>query len=137
MLNVLLVEDQKDSRLLFEQTLVSRGHTVTVCEDTETAWTAYQRDHYPLVLLGLGLPGSTIDGLQLCRSIRAHGRGSYSIIVMTTAHNVHDDLPAMLEAGANDYLTKPISLDVLTMRLSIAEQWAIAESVALDLSQES
>ena len=133
-MNVLLVEDQKDTRRLFEQILVSHGHTVTACVDGETAWTAYQRDPYPLVLLDWELPGFTIGGLQLCQKIRAHGRGSQSIIVMTTAHNTPEDLVAVLKAGANDYLAKPISLDFLKMRLSIAEQWAIAECVAMDFA---
>lgn len=123
-MNVLLVEDQEDIRRLFEQVLRARGHGVTACTDGETAWAAYQRGTYPLVLLDWELPGSGLNGLQLCQRIRAHPLGGNSIIVMTTAHNTSEDLLTVLKAGANDYLAKPISLEFLKVRLAIAEQWA-------------
>lgn len=137
MMKVLLVEGQKDTRRLFEQILVSRGHTVTVCSDGETAWAAYERDPYPLVLTDWGLADSTIDGLQLCWKIRAHVRGSRSIILMTTAQDTPENLMAIRKAGANDYLAKSMSLECLKMRLLIAEQWAIAESAAMDAAPGS
>lgn len=121
-LKVLVVEDDEDMRRLIEQVLMARGHQVTTCGDAEGGWDRYQRDRYPLVILDWRLPG--MDGLQLCGLIRAHPNGDRSIIVMITACDQVEDLNRVLQAGANDYVPKPVALDLLRVRLRVAEQWA-------------
>lgn len=122
-MRVLLVEDHIDIRSLFEQVIQARGHEVTACADGESAWEAYRRGPYELILLDWELQESGIDGLQLCRAIRSSRDGDRSVIVMITAHDSPGGLRTALHAGVNDYLVKPVGIEFLKLRLTIAEQW--------------
>lgn len=121
-MNTLLVEDDAVTRRLLETILRSHGHEVTACADAESGWEAYQQDGHALLILDWVLPG--MDGLQLCRRIRALPHGDTSLIVVLTARDRPEDLQAVLEAGADDYLTKSIDVPRLDVRLSIAERQA-------------
>lgn len=122
-MRVLLVEDHIDIRRLFEQVIRARGHEVTACADGESAWDACRREPYELILLDWELQGSGIDGLQLCRTIRSSRSGERCVIVMITAHDSPGALRTALQAGVNDYLVKPVGIEFLKLRLTIAEQW--------------
>jgi DNA-binding NtrC family response regulator len=122
-MRVLLVEDHIDLRRLFEQVTVARGHEVTACANGESAWDAYGRKTYELLLLDWELRGGGMDGLQLCRAIRSSPGGDRCVIVMITAHDSPVSLREALQAGVNDYLVKPVGVDFLKLRLTIAEQW--------------
>ena len=119
-LNVLLVEDNPGERWLFSEILRSRGHVVRACEDGETAWDAFQEQFSPLVLLDLVLPG--IDGLEITRRIRQSPGGDQPVILVVTGKNEPDVLEAVLEAGANDYVAKPVDIALLNIRLAVAER---------------
>ena len=119
-LKSLVVEDDEDMRRLMERVLVIHGHDVTTCPDAESAWAAYQRETYSLVLLDWMLPG--MDGLEMCKRIRTHPHGDRSIIVVITARDTPTDLQEVLGAGANDYVAKPVSFEMLKVRLAVAEQ---------------
>ena len=123
-LRALVVEDDADIRKILADVLVERGHHVVACPDGETAWTACQQATFALVLLDLGLPG--MDGLELCRRLRALPHGDQSVVVVLTARLGADPLEAVLAAGADDYLAKPFDLRYLERRLSIAERQATA-----------
>jgi diguanylate cyclase (GGDEF)-like protein len=73
-----------------------------------------------LVVLDCGLPG--IDGLTFCRWLRAQPGGDRCVILVVTGRGEPDDLAAILDAGADDYLTKPFSADLLQIRLTVAER---------------
>ena len=81
-MKVLIVEDDRATRHLLEQILKARGDEVTACADAESAWNAYKRDEHPLVLIDWMLPG--IDGLELCRRLRATSTGAASLILVST-----------------------------------------------------
>jgi PAS domain S-box-containing protein len=119
-LTTLLVEDESSQRWLFSEILRSRGHTVTSCEDGEAAWTAFQDRHYPLILLDWVLPGA--DGLEICRRIRRHRRGKDCVIIIITGKDNPEALEEVLSAGADDYITKPVDLGLLNVRLALAER---------------
>ena len=116
----LLVEDDNPMRRLLEGVLRSQGYDVTACPDAETAWATFQREAHPLVVLDLMLPG--MDGLHLCKKIREAPQGEYCTILVVTAKDMPEDLRAALDAGADDYLTKPIDVNLLKVRLVIAER---------------
>lgn len=122
-MRVLLVEDHIDIRRLFEQVIQARGHDVTACADGDSAWEAFAHRPHELVLLDWELRGSHIDGLQLCQNIRSSSGGERCVIVMITAHDSPESLRAALQAGVNDYLVKPVGIEFLKLRLTIAEQW--------------
>jgi DNA-binding NtrC family response regulator len=122
-MRVLIVEDQEEIRDLFGQVIHSLGHHVQACADGESGWRAYDSGPYQLILLDWELGSSGMNGLELCRKIRADPRGDRCVIVMITAHNTPDNLRAALQAGANDYLVKPLGSELLRLRLAVAEQW--------------
>jgi DNA-binding response OmpR family regulator len=117
--NVLLVEDDPDLRMLMEAILAELGHDVASFNDAETAWEAISggRD-FPLMILDWMLPG--MDGLELCRRIRASTTGGDPVVVVITARQERDHLGKILGAGADDYVSKPFSVDHFEVRLQIA-----------------
>jgi DNA-binding NtrC family response regulator len=122
-MRVLIVEDQEDIRELFGQVIRSLGHQALACADGESGWKAYEKASYHLILLDWELASGGMDGLELCRKIRADRRGDRCVIVMITAHNTSENIRAALQAGANDYLVKPLGPELLRLRLGVAEQW--------------
>jgi signal transduction histidine kinase len=123
-MKTLLVDDDPDIRAFIGQVLRMRGHEVAAFADAETAWEAIQQDVPGLIILDWLLPG--MDGLELCRAIRALPDGAHTEVLVMTAHDRPNGLALVLDAGANDYLLKPIDLDDLQVRLTIAEQRAMA-----------
>lgn len=120
-LKTLIVEDEPTTRLLLAAIVHSRGFESTACETAEEAWKIYQSDTYPLVILDWLLAGG-MDGLELCRKIRSLPQGDRSVILVIISRNKAEDLQAVLEAGADDYLAKPIDVGLLEIRLTIAER---------------
>ncbi len=119
-INALIVDDEADMRMLFQAVAVSRGYNVTVCENAEQAWENYKKNYYHIIILDWLLPG--VDGLTLCRRMRSISQGDLSIILVVTGRGNSEDLYQVLQAGADDYLAKPVDIKLLSIRLSIAEQ---------------
>lgn len=119
-MKALLIEDDPVGRRQLEAALSSRGHDVTACADAESAWEIFQREPHALVVADWLLPG--MDGLELCRNIRALPDGDRSVILVITSRDQPDDLQEVLDAGANDYLAKPVEMAFLQVRLILAER---------------
>ncbi len=119
-MQVLVVEDSESSRTLLEALLAARGHEVTAVGDAEAALAAFNETYFPLVVLDWLLPG--MSGLDLCREIRRRENGAYAYILMVTAQDRHEDLIAVLDAGADDYAAKPIDLNAAKVRFTVAER---------------
>jgi len=116
-MKILLVEDNDSTRLTFEEHIQSLGYEVAACTDTETALETYQNTFYPLVILNLGLPG--MDRVEFCCHIRALPQGDHSMILAVMAHDQQEYLKTALDAGVDDYLMKPVSMEQLQARLTI------------------
>ncbi len=117
-----IVDDDAISRRLYETTGLSLGLEIISYADAESAWEACQRELPPLLVLDWSLP--RMDGLELCRRVRALAQGARCIILMVTARNRPEELQAVLQAGADDYLAKPVDPVVLRVRLAIAARQA-------------
>ncbi len=120
-MKVLLVEDDAVARTLFEEVLHQRGFEVDAFADADRAWIAWQRHRHRLVLLDWLLEG-TEDGLSFCRKIRMDPAGEETVVVVVTGQDRPEDLEQVLEAGADDYIAKPVDLSLLGIRLSIAQR---------------
>jgi len=118
--NVLIIEDDASFSDFLVMVLEARGHTVSIAPDAEQGLLAYERADFPLVVLDLILPG--MDGLDLCRRIRQAPGGDETLILVSTVREGPEDLQAILAAGADDYLPKPVDHHVLDLRLTVAEQ---------------
>ena len=118
-LRTLLVEDDTGTRLLFDAVLRSRGYEVAAFADAEDAWEACRESEFDLALLDWILPG--MDGLELCRGIRTRPWGAWALIVVVTACDRFEDLQQVLDAGADEFLAKPVDPGFLQVRLTVAE----------------
>ena len=126
-MRVLFADDDAIARTLTAAVLADLGHDVTVADNGERAWEEFQRAPSPLVVLDINMPG--LDGLEVCRRIRTHEAARETFVLILTARDGRDDLANVLEAGADDYVTKPCSPENLRARLEIAKR-RIAQDVA-------
>lgn len=110
---VLVVEDEAKLANLLRRGLRREGMAVDVAGDGEAALTRATSTAYDVILLDVMLPGG--DGLELCRALRA--RDVWSPTLMLTALGEVDDRVRGLDAGADDYLTKPFSFEELLARI--------------------
>lgn len=113
--HLLIVEDEEDLQDLLSFNLSRDGYRVTVVGSGEAALKAVQAERPDLVLLDLMLPG--IDGLEVCRRLKGSAETANLPVIMLTAKGEEADVVSGLEIGADDYVTKPFSLRVLTARL--------------------
>lgn len=111
-MKVMLVDDDADIRLGFTTALRRRGHTVETAEDVATALRLAARSSPDVAIVDVMLPDG--DGFGLCREIRT--RWGFPT-VMLTARDEDADVVVGLEAGADDYIAKPVSVAVLEARL--------------------
>ena len=126
-MRVLVVEDHPQMAELLDQRLREEGFAVDVVSTGEDAtWMAAEND-YDAVVLDVLLPG--IDGFETCRRIRDQGR--WAPILMLTARDAVRDRVHGLDAGADDYLTKPFSLAELLARLRALTRRGPAERPAV------
>ncbi|HEV2095575.1 MAG TPA: response regulator [Chthoniobacterales bacterium] len=119
-MKILVVEDHEESRRNLRRLIERRGHEVTAVGSAEEAATALQAEKFPFLILDWMLPGRS--GVELCRELRAAENSDEMFILLVTARADTADLQRALEAGANDYLSKPLDIELLNVRLSVAER---------------
>jgi diguanylate cyclase (GGDEF)-like protein len=118
---VLIAEDDAMSRKILQSWLENWGYKVTVAENGAIAWNILQREHPPeLLILDWVMP--EIDGVELCRRIRDKQHSPYQYILLVTARDAKQDVVRGLEAGADDYLKKPLDRNELRARLKVGER---------------
>lgn len=115
-MDILIAEDDPVSRKLLQTTLNKWGYDVVSCADGVEAWDIIKGGRAPkLLILDWMMPG--IDGAELCRRIRSLESREYRYIILLTARVQKEDVVAGLEAGADDYITKPFDKQELQVRL--------------------
>ena len=112
---ILVVDDEEDILELVKLHLSREGFTVILAETGEQALKLVQTQPPGLVVLDLMLPG--VDGLDVCKRMKADPRTRHIPIVMLTAKGEEADIVTGLELGADDYMTKPFSGKVLVARI--------------------
>lgn len=113
--SILVVEDEEDIRELVEYNLRKEGYRPAGVASGEEGLAAARTGSYELILLDLMLPG--VDGLTVCRTLKANPETAGTPIVMLTAKGEEGDIVAGLNLGADDYITKPFSPRVLLARV--------------------
>ncbi|WP_112247077.1 two-component system response regulator CseB [Kribbella monticola] len=119
---ILMVEDDAVIREATQLTLERHGYDVTTAEDGLEAIESFEKIHPDAVMLDIMLPG--LDGISVCRRIR---ETSTVPIVMVSARGDALDVVLGLEAGADDYVTKPFDTQVLVARLRAVLRRAVAD----------
>ena len=124
---ILVVEDEEDILELISYNLNREGYRVSTATTGEEGLRLAMRDKPDLIVLDLMLPG--IDGIEVCRRLKADPQVRFIPVVMVTAKGEEADVVTGLELGADDYLTKPFSPKVLVARLRAVIRRREQESV--------
>ena len=119
-MKILIADDDPVSSLVLKTRLEKMGHEVAAAADGREAWFSYLNDKPRIIITDWMMP--VIDGLTLCKKIRADGRSHYTYLIVLTALSGKENYLEGMEAGADDFMTKPVESDSLAARLKVAER---------------
>jgi two-component system, NtrC family, sensor kinase len=117
---ILVADDEAVSRRLLQSYLQKWGHEVVVAGDGAEAWRVFEQGEFPIVITDWLMP--EMDGLEQIRRIRGHSKQGYVYTILLSAKSKKEDLVEGMEAGADDFLTKPFDRDELRVRLREGER---------------
>ncbi|HSS21598.1 MAG TPA: response regulator transcription factor [Pyrinomonadaceae bacterium] len=134
-MNILIAEDDPVSRRVLEATLQKWDYKVTVVHNGADAWEVMQgQEPASLAILDIMMPG--MDGLEVCRRVRTIETSTPPYLILLTAMSSKSDVVKGIEAGANDYLSKPFHRDELRVRVNVGVQMLeLQKSLANRVSQ--
>lgn len=113
--NILIIEDDSDIAFLIQTQLESVGYVATTCSDGEAAIEMIKNKSFDLYIVDRLLPGK--NGLEICRYLRLQSELKEKPILLLTALDQNEDIIQGLDAGADDYITKPFEMNVLLARV--------------------
>jgi signal transduction histidine kinase len=116
-MKILIAEDDTVSRMVLGLTLKKLGHEVVEAANGEEAWEMSRREHFPLIISDWMMPD--LDGLDLCRRLRA-APGRYSYVLLLTALGGNASFLQAMDAGVDDFITKPFDEEQLAARIRVA-----------------
>jgi diguanylate cyclase (GGDEF)-like protein len=119
-MRVLVADDSVVTRATLRAILKKLGHEAVSAPDGRTAWKEHCRQHYSVVITDWEMP--TMDGLELCRRIRAAPTRDYIYIIVLTHRKGRQSLIGALSAGADDFMPKPCDPEELRARLAVAHR---------------
>ncbi|HEX4131962.1 MAG TPA: response regulator [Pirellulales bacterium] len=119
-MKVLIAEDDAVSRRLLRSYLEKWGHEVVETADGAEAWRRFEADDFPIVISDWIMP--EVDGVELVRRIRAAAKPNYVYTILLTAKSQKEHVVAGMDAGADDFVTKPFDRDELRVRLREGER---------------
>jgi eukaryotic-like serine/threonine-protein kinase len=125
-MKVLIAEDNAIWRQMLKQNVTLWGYEPVLANDGKEAWDILQRPDAPrLAVLDWQMPN--MDGIDVCRHVKSSQTLPFTYVVMLTSRDADEDMVAGLDAGADDYLTKPVEPKILRSRLAAAQR--IVEAV--------
>lgn len=125
MTRVLVAEDDEGMAEFLEYVLKAAGYEPLMCADGAEAWDRLMKEGADLAVLDVNMP--RLSGLELCDLIRADARRREMPVLMLTVRSKPDDQVEGYQSGADDYLPKPFSIDVLVARLRALERRLLAQ----------
>ncbi len=115
---ILIAEDNPQGAELLEAYLSTTDHVIQIASDGDDALKKVESFHPDLILLDVMMP--KISGFEVCKRLRAAAETKGVVILMITALDQHHDIDRAVEAGTNDFLTKPINKAELLLRIKAA-----------------
>ena len=134
-MRALVADDDTASRLLLQRMLTKWGYDVVTASEGEEAWNILTSDNPPdLAVLDWMMPG--LDGVEVCRRVRALDLSSPPYLILLTSRGDKQDIATGLESGASDYVQKPFDHDELRARLLVGRRFAELNSKLLETQRE-
>ena len=134
-MKVLIAEDDPVSRRLLQAALIKWGYEVTVTSNGKEAWQALQATDAPsLLILDWLMP--EMDGVEICREVRQLPALKSAYIILLTSRGSKEDIVKGLEAGADDYVTKPFDHGELRARVQVGSRVVQLQSALADRVNE-
>lgn len=119
-MRILLAEDDAVAGQTLTAILTAQGHEVTAVENGIDAWGLWKVSHQRVIVSDWLMPA--MDGIELCRKIRAQPPGPYTYFIMQTIRTGLGNFLEAMDAGVDDFITKPIVPEELKARLNVAER---------------
>ncbi len=120
-MKILIAEDDFISVKVLQLTLEHEGHEVVVAQSGDEAWSLFDSDPVRVIVSDWMMPG--MDGLELCRKVRERPKTDYTYFILLTAINTgRENLRLAMDAGVDDFLSKPLDREVISMRLRVADR---------------
>lgn len=119
-MKILIVDDELVSRKKVEKLIQILGHETLMAKDGIEGWETWQNERTRMVITDWIMPG--MDGLELCKKIREAQGGRYTYVIMVTSKEAVSDLITGMEAGADDFITKPFVKAELAVRIRAGER---------------
>jgi CheY-like chemotaxis protein len=119
-MKILIADDDDITRLLLRSALTKLGHAVHEATNGREAWDAWHGGAFPFIISDWMMPD--LDGLEFCRRIRAEPRADYTYIVLLTSRLGKTNYLEAMNAGADDFITKPFEKDAFAARVRVAER---------------
>ena len=114
MLKILIAEDDRELRQLFEHVLIKNGYSVRGVSDGQEALDAMDEEYFNLIISDIMMP--VMDGYTLVRSLRE--AGDTTPVLMITAKDAFDDMRMGFLSGTDDYMVKPVNVNEMVLRVS-------------------
>ncbi len=133
-MRVLIVEDERRMAALLEQALMEEDIHAYVSHDGESGLAAAQASHFDVIILDVQLP--KLDGFSVARKLRS--QGDQTPLIMLTARDADRDIVEGLNIGADDYVTKPFSFEILLARIhAVSRRRQLPAAVCLQIADLS
>ena len=133
-MKILLVDDDTVARTILSELLHQQGHEVVEATDGQLAWDLVKRGEISFVLSDWLMPN--LAGVDLCRKIRGGGLDHYIYVILCTSKGAKSDLIEGMDAGADDFLVKPISPEELRVKVRAGERVLSLEQGLADKNRE-
>ncbi|HTN03864.1 response regulator [Planctellipticum variicoloris] len=129
-MKVLIADDDLVSRRLLQGYLQKWGYEVTIAMNGAEAWRLFEQNEFQIVISDWMMP--ELDGTELIRRIRASAKPGYVYTILLTARSQKNDLVEGMEAGADDFVSKPFDGDELHVRVRAGERIVKLEQALAD-----
>ncbi len=131
-MRILVADDDRLTRTLVEKSLEGQKYEITLASNGNQAWETIQKDHPDIILLDWVMPG--LDGLEICQRLQTAENKRFVYIILLTANNHIEDILKGLDAGANDYITKPFNFQELKSRLAVGVRVSEYQNLLLKMN---
>jgi phosphoserine phosphatase RsbU/P len=119
-MKILIAEDDLPSRRILQVSLEKLGQSVVSASDGEEAWEYLADQPADVIVSDWMMP--RLDGLELCHRVRQRAQVRYVYFILLTARTGHENYLQAMESGVDDFLSKPLRMEELTIRLRVAER---------------